>query len=1055
MKSFFAHALILSSAVATSLLHAVTPTNSADASLPDLPELPTGVEFVQQMGGIEEYRLTSNGLSILLIPNEALPVASVMVTYQVGSRNEVTGTTGATHILEHMMFKGTERFNSENGTDGTDYSSQMERIGARSNATTYFDRTNYYAVLPSQYVPLAIELEADRMRNLRITADDLASEMTVVRNEYERGENSPVRTLIKEIYAAAFIAQPYGHPTIGWLSDIENTSPEKLRAFYDTYYWPENTYLSIIGGFDRDATLRTVLDHYGSIPSAPHAIPQVDTIEPEQLGPRRLSIERAGQVGVVAIAYKVPAGTHDDWAALWLLQQIIGADKTGRLYRALEDQGKASATFTFAPQLRDPSLFFFAAYLTPDSTHEEAESIMLDEIRSVIENGISDDELQRAKAVISAETVYGRDGPYLIASELNEAIALGDWTSYITLPQTIQQLTVKDLQRVASEYFVARKSTTGWFVPQSSDLATRTGSKRLAGIQYFRDPELLDAPLANKTVADTPTATATPAASSNDAGVNFGAHMQRTTIGPIELVAIDLPIQDVVSYVGSFAAGSSYSPEDQPMLADLTAAMLDQGSQKSDRFMIAERLDSLGASIEFETGAHSLNFSGKFLRKDAGIIMNLLAEQLREPAFSAEVLETLKARLQASLLHASESPDYLSDAALSRILYAKGHPNYTAPIDTLIEDLMRTDISALQAFHAEHYGPQSMRLVFAGDIDFEQLSAAVETAFSNWSGGIDYREQVPSQQANAPTRESLRVDDKPSVSVRYGFNTGLQRTDEDYLPFMLGNYILGGSFHSRLMSEVRKERGLTYDIRSSHSGDILTPGHWTLSASFAPAMLDTGIQAADQVVQNWYHHGVSEDEVQAAIQTLTGSYLVRLSTTAAVAGQVHSFIQRGLSADYIDHYPSKLNNIDAAQVNHAIKHYLDPKQLTRVTAGSQQSKATSSAPESKPTVTGSTVAVRLDAPDSGWTIQIKQVHQIGSTLAIISQLSHTGQAAAQTITTVADSITLPIATDELTLRHYILGKTWNWGESADYQFIDSLENLSPALSSGTQLYPAQ
>ncbi|ADE53437.1 M16 family metallopeptidase [Coraliomargarita akajimensis] len=1018
-----------------------TAALTADFDPATQPELPAGVEFVRSLDGIEEYQLSSNGLSILLIPNESLPVASVMVTYQVGSRNEVTGTTGATHILEHMMFKGTDNYNSEDGLKGTDYSNQMERIGARSNATTYFDRTNYYAVLPSEYVPLAIELEADRMRNLRITEQDLASEMTVVRNEYERGENSPVRTLIKEIYAAAFVAQPYGHPTIGWLSDIENTSPEKLRAFYDTYYWPENTYLSIIGGFDRTSTLKAIVEHYGSISSAPQAIPQVDTIEPEQLGARRLQLERAGQVGVVAIAYKVPEGTHKDWAALWLLEQIIGADKTGRLYRALEDQGKASATFTFAPQLRDPSLFFFAAYLTPDATHEDTEAIMLQEIQKVIANGVSEDELQRAKAVIRAETVYGRDGPYMIASELNEAIAMGDWSRYIDLPKEIESVSAEELQRVAKDYFVTRRSTTGWFVPQTPTASLSKGSSRMAGIQYFRDPELGENPIVRPERNQ-----AQAAGTAVGKQVDFASQMQRTQIGPIDLVAIDMPIQDVVSFVGSFAAGSSKSPSEQPMLASLTASMLDKGTEKNDRFAIAERLDSLGASIEFDAGAHSLGFSGKFLSKDAGIIMSMLAEQLRSPAFDAEVLATLKARQKASLLHASQSTDFLADAAISRQLYSPEHPNYQAPIEELIADLEATDISAIKAFHSEFYGPASMQLVFVGDVDFDQLSAAVETAFGDWSGGADYTTTASGQLGNRALNQEIVVEDKASVSVRYAHNTGLRRTDDDYLPFMVGNYILGGSFHSRLMTEVRKNRGLTYDVRSGHSGDIMTAGHWTLSASFAPSMMQQGLQATKEVVEEWHAKGVTEAEVEAAIQTLSGSYMVRLSTTGSVAGQVHSFLQRGLPADYVDRYPERLRAITVDQVNAAIRQYVDPAKLIRVEAGSLTPAATTQESPAK-------VSVRLDAPDAGWSIQIERIYQIGTNLAVISNLVHTGAPSAQTITTVADTVAVPHNVEGLKVRHYVLGKTWNWGESDDYQFLESLDSLEASLKSGTQIYP--
>ena len=312
----------------------------------------------------------------------------------------------------------------------------MERIGARSNATTYFDRTNYYATLPSEYVSRTIELEADRMRNLRIREEDLASEMTVVRNEYERGENNPVSTLIKEVYAAAFVAHPYSHPTIGWRSDIESTSPEKLRAFYNDFYWPENAVLTVIGGFDIDATLEAVKEFYGAVPKAPAPIPTVETTEPKQLGPRRLIIERTGQVGVVMTGFKAPAGANEDWAALALIEQILGADKTGRLYRALEDQGKASATFTYAPLLRDPSLFILAALLTPEATHEETEAIILDEIKKLISGGVTEDELARAKSVIQANTVYGRDGPYAIADQINEAIAMGDWTNLRQPPES-------------------------------------------------------------------------------------------------------------------------------------------------------------------------------------------------------------------------------------------------------------------------------------------------------------------------------------------------------------------------------------------------------------------------------------------------------------------------------------------------------------------------------------------------------------------------------------------------------------------------------------------
>ncbi|MEM7790605.1 MAG: pitrilysin family protein [Verrucomicrobiota bacterium] len=991
--------------------------------------LPKGIEHIRTLDDIEEYRLTSNGLRILLLPNEGLPVATVMVTYEVGSRNETTGTTGATHILEHMMFKGTDRFNRDNEND---YSRQMERIGARSNATTWFDRTNYFATLPSQHVLTAIELEADRMRNLRIKEEDLRSEMTVVRNEYDRGENSPVRTLIKELFAAAFFAHPYGDPTIGWESDIENVNVEKLQKFYDTYYWPENTVVTIIGGFDRKETLAGIVEHYGKIPNSPRAIPLVETVEPEQIGPRRVTIERNGQVGVVMIGFRVPEGVHEDWPALRLIDQILGADKTGRLYRALEDKGKASGTFTFGPQLRDPGLFLFGAYLTEEATHEGAETIIHKEIQSLINGGIDEDELARAKSVIRAQTVYGRDGSYSIAGEINECIAMGDWTQFVTLPKAVQEVTAADVQRVAATYFQERRSTTGWFVPTKGETAVPIASAAF-GPNYYREPET-EGTLENIDP-------------SMDAVVDFSSKMQRKTVAGIEVIAIDMPVKDMVSFKGGFAAGESLSPADQPSLASLTASMLDKGTINKDRFQIAEQLDTLGgASISFEATKHALTFGGRFLRTDAGPVISLLAEQLRSPAFKPEVFETLKTRQNAALLRSVDDPGYRAESSVMRLLYPEGHPNHVIPIESLQADLEAITIENLRNFHAEHYGPKSMTLVFAGDIDFDQLTAAVESAFADWEGGVDYPAETRKPLPQEPKSESIFIDDKTSVSVLYGQTTGLRRTDENYLPFMVGNYILGGSFESRLMQNVRKKAGLTYSIYSAHTGDLRTTGHWILGASFAPELVKQGTETTEAVLLEWHENGPSEKEVASAIETLTGSYQVGLSTTGRVANQVFSYVMRGLDATYIDEYPVKLTTVTSDQVTRAIQTYLDPSKLVFAQAGTLANSATITPPANT-----RTVSVRIDTPNSGWEVAIKAVYKTDKNLVVVSQLDHSGGMAAQVITTVYDSLVLEEA-GELPVKHYVIGKTWNWGSSEKYTFVEDAEALEKAMSRAEVLF---
>lgn len=999
--------------------------------------LPEGIKPVRSLNGIEEYYLESNGLQILLMPSDGMPVATVMVTYRVGSRDEVTGTTGSAHILEHMMFKGTERFNSQ---DGRDYSSQMERIGARSNATTWFDRTNYYATMPSENVPMTIELEADRMRNLMIREKDLVSELTVVRNEYERGENSPVRTLVKELFASAFVAHSYSHPTIGWESDIESTSVDRLSNFYDTYYWPNNAVLTVIGGFDKVETLQAIATNFSALPRSPRAIPSLDTVEPEQLGPRRLTIERAGQVGVVMVGFKVPEGSHEDWASISLLEQVLGADKNGRLYRALEDKGKASATFTFGPQLHDPGLFIFGAFLTPDASHEEVESILWQEIETLISTGVNDSELKRAKSVIGASTVYGRDGSYAVANQINEAIAMGDWTRYINHPKAIQEVPAKAIQSVAAKYLIKKHSTTGWFVPKVVN-TLNTQAKNMLGPNYLRDSDILGA-LGNE-IESVKEITPHPV-------VDFSSQMRSAKIGDIELITIDMPINDVVSFVGSIAAGQSLNPNGAPMRSSLTAAMLDKGTTNQDRFEVAERLDILGADIMFASGDHSLSFSGKFLRADAGSVLEILADQLRNPAFDPEVLETLKMRQEAGLLQSIDNPDYRSDTLLTRLLYPPTHINYSSPIDALVEDLRATTVDDLIDFHRTHYGSKSMRLVFAGDIDFEQLKAAVGNAFDGWTTGSEYPKSDTDQTENSLRSEKINLKDKTSVAVRIGYNTGLRRTDDDYLSFMVGNYILGGSFHSRLMSEIRKNRGLTYDIRSRHQGDILTSGNWNLSASFSPNILEEGLKATHQVINQWYDEGVTDAEVQSAIATLTGSYIVGLSTTGRVAAQIHSFVQRGLPPDYIDEYPLLVGALTRDEVDRAILRYFDPKKLTEVIAGSLK-KTT----ESKPTIDQKTISidVRLDSPDSAWRINIKEIYRTDKDIVVISELSRDPQVvSSQIISTVSDTIEIDRTHAQCAVQNYIIGKDWDWGDTGEYNFLESTEQIKNIINGAVLIY---
>ena len=424
-----------------------------------------GFTYVKSLGGIDEYRLDSNDLDVLLLGDHSAPVVTFMVTYHVGSRNEVTGTTGATHLLEHMMFKGSTNYNDAKGNSVKQY---LERIGGDYNANTWLDRTTYFAEVGRDHLEGYMAIEADRMRNLLLREQDRRPEMTVVRNEFEIGENDPVQALDKEIFAAAYMAHPYHHPTIGWRSDIENVPIEKLRAFYDSFYWPDNATVSVIGDFEPQAALALIRKYYGVYTRAPNAIPQVYTEEPAQTGPRRVTVKRAGELGVVGISYKSPAATSADMPALHVLGSILASGKTSRFYHALTDRNLTTNVTADPGFFHDPSLFQIYAYLAPGATHEEVEKALREEVGKVLKDGVTDVEVATAVAKISAMIAYARDGTANVAASINEWIAAGDWTRYVTYPQDVAKVTAADVARVARKYLVDDQSTTGWFVPVES-----------------------------------------------------------------------------------------------------------------------------------------------------------------------------------------------------------------------------------------------------------------------------------------------------------------------------------------------------------------------------------------------------------------------------------------------------------------------------------------------------------------------------------------------------------------------------------------------------------
>jgi zinc protease len=408
----------------------------------------------------------------------------------------------------------------------------------------------------------------------------------------------------------------------------------------------------------------------------------------------------------------------------------------------------------------------------------------------------------------------------------------------------------------------------------------------------------------------------------------------RADIGGIDVVIVKTEVQDVITLTGSIRAGDDRSPPENSSIATLTGSMLDKGTTREDKFEIAQKLGNVGAVLSFSVDASTLHIRGKCLRKDLPLLVSLLAEQLREPAFAEAEFDKVKKQLAGVIGTELEDPDFRAGNAFSRAVFPPGHPNREPAPDAFLADMNKTSIAEIRQFHQQYYGPTGMRLVIVGDVDPDAAQAELRKAFAGWSGG-----SIPPEPAKAPPLKAARTEtifmpDKTSVSVALGQPTELQYRDPDALPLRLGTRILGsGGFTSRLMATVRDKEGLTYGIYATLSDDTFADGAWNVGATFAPALLDKGLASTRRVVDAWRSNGVTDAELARAKKELAGSYQVGLSTTSGLAGAILIMLNRGMPLSFVDEYPARVAAITREQVNEAIKRHIDPDKLVLVQAG--------------------------------------------------------------------------------------------------------------------------
>lgn len=965
--------------------------------------LPQGVTFVTGEDGIEEYRL-ENGMKVLLVENRVAPVVTVLVLYKVGSRNEAVGYTGSTHLLEHMMFKGTPTFNKERNTQ---IAATLQKIGADFNATTWYDRTNYFETVPSDQIELAIRLEADRMRNSLIADSDRQSEMTVVRNELERGQNEPSEVLDEAIYAAAFYEHPYHHPTIGWRADVEGVPTSRLKEFFDTFYHPNNATTVLVGDFERGAALDLIVKYFGAHPASQQPIPEVYTEEPPQQGERRLVIRRAGELALIQMGFHTPGvlgqmsvlsneelarraaspPVENDIFPLVVLSAALSNGVTSRLYQALVEKELAVSVHTNADQHRDPGLFNIYATVSPGVEPKAVEEAIIKELEGVMTDGLTDAEVLKAKRQILAAEAFGRDGTFNIAVQISEAEAIADWRFYKDYSANIEKVTGADIKRVANTYLVEDNRTVGHFIPKhkGNGNGNGTGPKALhlkidapeharfpRGVKYYDEPdaekgsastEATDASLMREAGGSVrpqeldqqslperggkSSEAATANTPENVGQTNFAARIKRHQLATgAALLVLENRATPTVSVRGSLRAGSYFEPRDKPGLAQITAEMLSRGTRRRSKLELAGDLESVGADIDFSTDQFAVNIIARSLSQDLRLIISTLAEELREPLFPADELEKLKQQLIAAIQEQQANTRYRGYERLSGLIFDEANPYFVPPGARLIESINSITVGDVEGFYAARYGGRSLILTVAGDVNADEVRALFEESFGTFSGpeSVEVNVTDPAQQ-NETRREIVLLKDKANVDILIGSAAPLRRSSEDYYAAILANSALGQStLSSRLGLQVRDKEGLTYGINSAFRAPSLAAGPWYIGVSVNPGNVERAIESALGVLRDYVVNGMHEDELADEKSAAIGSFKVGMATNRGLARAIWNAEFYGLGVDYLDHYPQIIESVTLAQVNAAIRKYFRPEQITIVIAGDYEQAVTSEAP---------------------------------------------------------------------------------------------------------------
>jgi zinc protease len=930
-------------ALACALVWTTCASAGDDAALSTAAGTPP--KLVATVEGISEYQL-DNGLRILLFPDGSQSKVTVNLTVLVGSRQEGYGETGMAHLLEHMAFKGTPRHPK--------IPKALQDHGAQFNGSTSSDRVNYFETLAAsdENLEFAIDLEADRLVNSYIKGEDLASEMTVVRNEFERGENSPAGVLSKRVTATAYNWHNYGKPTIGNRSDIERVPVDNLRAFYKKYYQPDNVVLVVAGKFEVARALALVQKYFGPIPRPERKLAATYTEEPPQDGERTVVLRRVGDVAVVEVAYHMPAGPHEDSAALQVLASILSTQPSGRLYKALVETRKASSVGAFASAEHDPGLFELNAEVPKENSLPEVEDLMLTTAESLAGKGVTAEEVNRAKKQILKARELAAANTSQIAVSLSEWAAQGDWRLYFLHRDRIEQVTPEAVQAAAAKYLQRNNRTVGLFIP--------TGQSEKVAIPPAPDVASLVADYKGRAdMAQGEAFDATPA--------NIEARARRTELPEgVKVTLLEKKSRgEEVHLALTLHYGNEESLKGLESAAGFLPELMLRGTQKLTYQQLRDELDRLEATLGTGGGrggrggrgrggaggggsAGSISFSIQAKHDTLPAVLDLLRQVLREPLLPADQFELLKRQRIAAMEQARTEPAMLAPRALQRQLnpYSPEDVRYVPTTDESLERLRQVTYEQVAQLYHDFLGSQDGELTIVGDFDPAPCLASLKETFSSWKAAKPYaRISMPIVGDQPGGRQSIDTPDKANATYTAGLIFPLRDDDPDYPALVMGNYIFGsGALSSRLGDRIRQKEGLSYGVSSS-----LAASSWDQRATIIitaicnPQNMSRVEIAVREELDRLLRDGVIPVELGLAKQGYLQARKVGRTSDQALTGILSSLRQLDRTMTYEAEMDQKIEALTPETVSAALRRHIAAKKLAVVVAGDFGGKTASAA----------------------------------------------------------------------------------------------------------------